>query len=204
MHTTSDHLSINHLAADPITQFDRWFTQAKQANIPQVNAMVLSTVSSDNSPSQRNVLLKKFDENGFVFFTNHSSRKARDMQENTAVSALFAWHILHRQVIIAGQVSRITDDESAAYFASRPRAAQLGAWASKQSAPLDSRTQLIDRLQRMRDKFADGEIPLPDFWGGYRIDHTRVEFWQGGDHRLHDRIVYTRSGDNWQLTRLYP
>lgn len=190
---------------NPLAQFGHWLAQAGEAGIIEPNAMVLATVSAESAPSQRSVLMKSYDENGFVFFTNHGSRKAQQMQENQAVSAVFPWYALHRQVLIEGMVYRISEDESIAYFSSRPRDARLGAWASRQSAPLASRQSLETRLADITMRFDAQEIPLPKFWGGYRIRPQRIEFWQGRPHRLHDRILYTRNNkSNWEISRLYP
>ena len=193
---------------DPLVQFRRWLDDARAAGIAEPNAMSLATVSAppDNAPSQRNVLMKGVDENGFVFFTNHGSRKAGQMRHNSTVSALFPWYALHRQVIIEGNVRRVGEDESRAYFHSRPRDAQLGAWASRQSETLASRRELEERMTQITERFGDGEVPLPEFWGGYRIVPHRIEFWQGQTHRLHDRILYTRRDPvaGWEISRLYP
>ena len=210
---------------DPLIQFGHWLEQAENAGIAEPNAMLLATVSSGISseisgapaPSQRSVLMKGFDEDGFVFFTNHGSRKARQMRENAAVSAVFPWYALHRQVIIEGRVGRVGEAQSLEYFHSRPRDAQLGAWASRQSETLASRRVLEERMARISERFRDREIPLPAFWGGYRIRPHRIEFWQGQTHRLHDRILYTRrdapadksadgSADTcpWEISRLFP
>ena len=206
---------------DPLIQFGHWLEQAENAGIAEPNAMLLATVSSGISseisgapaPSQRSVLMKGFDEDGFVFFTNHGSRKARQMQENVAVSAVFPWYALHRQVIIEGRVGRVGEAQSLEYFHSRPRDAQLGAWASRQSETLASRRVLEERMAQISERFLDREVPLPAFWGGYRIRPHRIEFWQGQTHRLHDRILYTRrdeSGDApadtcpWEISRLFP
>ena len=206
---------------DPLIQFGRWLEQAENAGIAEPNAMLLATVSSGISseisgapaPSQRSVLMKGFDEDGFVFFTNHGSRKARQMRENAAVSAVFPWYALHRQVIIEGRVGRVGEAQSLEYFHSRPRDAQLGAWASRQSETLASRRVLEERMARISERFLDREVPLPAFWGGYRIRPHRIEFWQGQTHRLHDRILYTRrdksadgSADTcpWEISRLFP
>lgn len=191
--------------SDPTAQFKIWFKQACDAKIDEPNAMMLATLSAMPAPTQRTVLMKEFDQDGFVFFTNHHSRKGRDMAKNTSVSAVFPWYALHRQVIIEGVVERISEKESLAYFHSRPRAAQLGAWASQQSKVLESREVLEERLQHVTKEFADQDVPLPDFWGGYRICPHRFEFWQGREHRLHDRIVYMRHAQaNWEITRLSP
>lgn len=202
---------------NPLVQFGRWLAQAGDAGIVEPNGMLLATVSGESSPSQRSVLLKGFDEAGFVFFTNHGSRKARQMRDNSAVSAVFPWYALHRQVIIEGAVHPIDEARSRAYFDSRSRNARLGAWASRQSEPLASRQVLEARMAEVAERFGDGEIPLPGFWGGYCISPRRMEFWQGRTHRLHDRILYTRrngsnhgsangsaNGNAWEISRLFP
>ncbi|MGI9309909.1 MAG: pyridoxamine 5'-phosphate oxidase [bacterium] len=197
-------LSRDSADADPLAQFDLWLAQAREAGVAEPNAMLLATVSSASAPSQRSVLMKTFDQRGVLFFTNHVSRKARQMRGNDAVSAVFPWYPLHRQVIVEGRVEPIGDGESRAYFQSRPRQAQLGAWASRQSEALESRRALEERLAAVAERFGDGEVPLPEFWGGYRIAPDRIEFWQGRDHRLHDRILYTRAANAWTITRLFP
>lgn len=167
--------------------------------------MLLATISGAPAPSQRSVLMKGFDEDGFVFFTNHGSRKAGQMRENDAVSAVFPWYALRRQVIIEGRVRRVGEAQSLEYFHSRPRDAQLGAWASRQSEALASRRVLEERMERISERFHDREIPLPAFWGGYRIRPHRIEFWQGRTHRLHDRILYARRDESaWEISRLFP
>lgn len=215
-------LARDEVAADPYQQFGRWLEEARAAGIWEPNAMTLATAAPAESPAEsaespaesapampslRSVLMKGFDADGFVFFTNHGSRKARQMAQNAAVAALFPWYLLQRQVLIEGIVRRIGEAESAAYFHSRPRDAQLGAWASRQSEEMASRRDLEARMQAMTARFADGEVPLPAFWGGYRICAHRIEFWQGRNHRLHDRILYTRgidSAGDWRISRLYP
>jgi pyridoxamine 5'-phosphate oxidase len=172
--------------------------------------MVLATVDGEGRPSQRIVLLKSFDARGFVFYTNYGSRKAKDIAGNAHVSLLFPWHLLERQVKICGRAEKVSLFESARYFASRPRESQLAAWASQQSAPLDSRKFLLTQLESMRHKFASGEVPLPDFWGGFRVIPSEFEFWQGGGNRLHDRFRYRRhagegaADTEWDIARLAP
>lgn len=197
---------LSTTAECPFEQFRRWFEQAMKAELPEPNAMVLSTVDENHAPSVRTVLLKLFDKNGFVFFTNYGSRKARQMAGNAHVAALFPWYVLHRQVEITGVVEKVTTTESLKYFTSRPRGSQLGAWVSQQSEVVSSRSLLEAKWEELKRKFGDGEIPLPSFWGGFRIKPTRFEFWQGGAKRLHDRIVYLPSADSseWMRSRLAP
>lgn len=197
-------LSEQDVLADPMAQFDVWLEQAIKAQINDPTAMVVATVDEDGQPSQRIVLLKGNDENGFVFFTNLGSRKAKELANNKKISLHFPWHILERQVIVYGEVEALTTKENMAYFLSRPKESQLAAWASEQSHPISSRTLLMQTFERMKDKFKHGNIPTPDFWGGYRVKPTKVEFWQGGEHRLHDRVMYTQDKDNWTIERLAP
>jgi len=213
----ADGLSRSEVARDPFAQFGRWLEEARAAGIREPNAMVLATAavaeSPAASPAQRSVLMKGFDADGFLFFTNHGSRKARHLARNAAASALFPWYQLQRQVIAEGVVQRAGADESREYFHSRPRDAQLGAWASRQSEALASRGELESRMADITARFDGVEVPLPEFWGGYVLRPHRIEFWQGRTHRLHDRILYTRAGDgvdaggesgDWQISRLYP
>ncbi len=200
-------LQRKDLSDSPFQQFEKWFKQAMQADIPDASAMTLATVSAQGKPTQRTVLLKLFDEKGFVFFTNYNSQKSRQIAENPNVSLLFPWVQLERQVEINGIAEKITTAESLKYFLSRPRGSQLGAWASAQSSPISSRQILESQLQKMKNKFTHGEIPLPDFWGGYRVIPETVEFWQGGANRLHDRFEYSKNskkGGGWVIHRLQP
>ncbi|MEE9309425.1 MAG: pyridoxamine 5'-phosphate oxidase [Cocleimonas sp.] len=192
------------LSESPFELFEKWFTQAMDANIPDASAMSLATVSAAGKPSQRTVLLKMFDEKGFVFFTNYSSLKSKQISENANVSLLFPWTELERQIEINGAATKISTAESLKYFLSRPRGSQLGAWASAQSSPVNSRQILEGQLQKMKSKFVKGEIPLPDFWGGYRVVPETIEFWQGGENRLHDRFEYTLEEGVWGNKRLQP
>ena len=202
---TKGGLDEKDLSASPFAMFEKWFSQALEADIPDASAMSLATVSANGKPSQRTVLLKMFDEQGFVFFTNYSSQKSQEIEENPNVSILFPWTELERQIEISGTASKISTAESLKYFLSRPRGSQLGAWASAQSSPISSRAILEGQLQKMKSKFSKGDIPLPDFWGGYRIVPETIEFWQGGKDRLHDRFEYQRDEkDNWVIKRLQP
>ena len=200
---TRDGLRRGELDPDPIGQFRKWFSEATAAELVEPNAMVLSTTDGKR-PSSRTVLLKAYDEQGFVFFTNYESRKAREIAMDAHVSLLFPWYPLERQVGIIGRAERISAAESLAYFASRPHGSRLGAWVSQQSTVINSRKFLEMKWDEMKRKFADGEIPLPSFWGGIRVVPTEIEFWQGRENRLHDRFRYTRSGDGWTIERLSP
>jgi len=200
---TRDGLRRGDLDPDPVGQFRKWFGEAVAAELVEPNAMVLATTDGKR-PSTRTVLLKAYDERGFVFFTNYESRKATDMAMNAHVSLLFPWYPLERQVGIIGRAERISAAESLAYFASRPHGSRLGAWVSQQSAVINSRKFLEMKWDEVKRKFADGEIPLPSFWGGFRVVPSEVEFWQGRENRLHDRFRYTRSGDSWGIERLAP
>ncbi len=190
---------------DPFKQFEKWFQQACNAELLEPNAMTLSTVNADGQPFMRTVLLKYFDEKGLVFFTNYESRKAKQIENNHKVSILFTWLPLQRQVHITGTAEKVSTAESLQYFSSRPRGSQLGAWTSQQSSIISSRQLLLMQFEQIKQKFMDGEIPLPDFWGGYRVVPTSFEFWQGCTNRLHDRFLYTLQEDqSWQIHRLAP
>jgi len=189
---------------DPIRQFERWFQQALEGGIEEPNAMSLATVSPEGQPYQRTVLLKFFDARGFVFYTNYGSRKSKQIEANPRVSLLFFWKELHRQVHITGRAEKVSRVESLRYFASRPRGSQLGAWVSAQSQIIQSRSLLMAQFEKIKEKFAQGEVPLPDFWGGYRIVPSSLEFWQGRANRLHDRLIYEANGDRWELSRMSP
>jgi pyridoxamine 5'-phosphate oxidase len=200
---TRDGLSRADLDPDPVAQFRRWFTQAVEAQIVEPNAMVLGTTDGKR-PSVRSVLLKAYDERGFVFFTNYESRKAKEIAANAHVSLLFPWYPLERQVSILGRAERISTAESLAYFVSRPHGSRLGAWVSQQSSVINSRQLLEMKLEEIKQKFADGEVPLPSFWGGFRVVPSEIEFWQGRENRLHDRFRYALSGTDWAIERLSP
>lgn len=200
-------LTEQDVTNDPMTQFDVWLKQAIDANLQDPTAMVVATVDSEGQPSQRIVLLKNSDENGFVFFTNLASRKAQELKQNNKISLHFPWHALERQVIVYGEVEPLSVKENMAYFVSRPKESQLAAWASKQSHPISSRKMLMETFERMKHKFSQGEMPTPDFWGGFRVNPSKVEFWQGGEFRLHDRIMYSRNKSDssvWDIQRLAP
>ncbi len=191
------------LAPDPIAQFAAWW-EAAEAEVPLPDAMTLATVDSDGAPDARMVLLKGFGPDGFRFFTNHESAKAEQLGAIPRAALVVYWRELDRQVRIRGAVGRLSDAESDAYFATRPRDSQLGAWASPQSRPLRDRSELDARLREVAERFGEGEVPRPPHWGGYVLDHDQVEFWQGQVGRLHDRFTYRREGDGWLIERLAP
>ena len=192
------------LAADPFTMFERWLGEALAAGVHEPNAMVLGTVGDDGRPSNRMVLLKGLDARGFVLFTNHTSRKGRDLAANPHCTLLFPWHPLERQVRVEGRAAVLERETVEAYHRSRPRAAQLGAWASRQSEQVASRAELTELYAEMAARFEGTEVPVPPHWGGYRVDPELVEFWQGRPGRLHDRLAYRRAGDGWEVVRLAP
>lgn len=195
------------LAPGWVAQFGRWFGDATAAGLLEPNAMVLATADGRGRPSARTVLLKSYDERGFVFYTNYTSRKGRDLLANPHASAVFGWLALHRQVIVTGPVQPVSREETAEYFAVRPRGAQLGAWASPQSSVLTSRKELEEAAAEVAERFAGREVPPPPHWGGFRITPQAVEFWQGRDSRLHDRIRFRHdpsAGSGWTIERLAP
>ena len=194
----STGLQSSNLNTDPIKQFESWYAETCATDIAESSAMILATVDSHGQPWQRTVLLKLFDEHGFVFFTNYSSRKAEHIEKNNKVSLLFPWHPLGRQVKVTGIAEKISTADSLKYFLSRPRGSQIGAWASHQSKVVKNRALLDAMFDEMKHKFSDGHIPLPSFWGGYRIEPKTLEFWQARDSRLHDRFIYQRDETgNW-------
>ncbi|EXJ16332.1 pyridoxamine 5'-phosphate oxidase [Imhoffiella purpurea] len=198
-------LSRSELDPNPFLQFQGWYELAIGTDLPEPNALTLCTVDASGQPSARTVLLKLYDERGFVFFTNYESRKSQEIQGNPKVAMLFPWVALARQVQISGRAERISTAESLAYFSTRARGSQIGAWSSPQSRVIGSRSLLEAKVAEMARKFAKGEIPLPDFWGGYRVVPESIEFWQGRDSRLHDRFVYRRNADGgWRIDRLAP
>jgi pyridoxamine 5'-phosphate oxidase len=201
-----DHgpLDLTDLDADPIAQLRTWLTDAEAAGVVLPNAMALATVGVGGAPSVRHVLLRHITEAGITFFTNRTSRKARELAANPRAACTLYWRELDRQVNLRGTVAELSTPGSDAYFATRPRDAQLGAWASEQSEPLDDRRTLERRVEEARERFANGEVPRPDHWGGYLLTPEEVECWQGRPYRLHDRFRYTRVDEGWGLERLYP
>ena len=199
-------IDVESTDRSPFRQFERWFKEATEAKLLEPNAMVVATVDQQGRPTQRTVLLKYFDESGFVFFTNYNSRKAIDITNNHEVALLFPWYGLQRQVEINGTASKVSAVESAKYFALRPRGTQLGAWVSMQSSVVSNRSLLQEKLNEIKQKYADGEVPMPPAWGGFRVKPLRFEFWQGGQDRLHDRIEYLpdSASNSWQRQRLAP
>lgn len=189
---------------DPVAFFGAWFEHARRAGLYLPEAMTLATASSDGAPSSRMVLLKSFDADGFVFYTNYGSRKAREADENPKGALLFHWSVLQRQVRVEGTLTRVPREESEAYFRTRARGSQIGAWASHQSDPLANREALEREVDSIRRRFEGQDVPLPEFWGGYRLIPQVIEFWQGRANRLHDRLVYTRVGNEWKVARLNP
>lgn len=202
---TTRNLEIDDLDKNPFKQFELWFNDAMNAKLIEPNAFSLCTVGKDMMPSIRTVLLKTFDEDGFVFFTNYKSTKAKQIEENPQAAALFPWLALERQVKIEGSIEKISTTKSLKYFLSRPKGSQIGAWVSHQSEVISSRSLLESKFDEMKNKFAKGEVPFPSFWGGYIIKPKKIEFWQGGDNRLHDRFLYEIQNDSsWKRKRLAP
>ncbi|MGB5297394.1 MAG: pyridoxamine 5'-phosphate oxidase [Thiogranum sp.] len=193
------------LCADPIKQFEQWYAQTVETDLAEPSAMSLATVDAQGQPWQRIVLLKLFDEKGFVFFTNYASRKAEQIAANSKVSLLFPWQAMGRQVKVTGEAEKISTAESVKYFATRPRGSQIGAWASHQSQVIKSRAILDAMFDEIKHKFMDGDVPLPSFWGGYRVTPETIEFWQARDSRLHDRFMYRQEETaRWFIERLSP
>ncbi len=201
---TQGGLSREQLAAEPMEQFEAWLQQAIDAGLPDPTAMTVATVSADGKPSQRIVLLKKVGPEGFVFYTNLQSRKAQDIRNNSAISLHFPWHALDRQVKVVGVAQPLGRTEVLKYFLSRPKDSQIAAAISEQSRTISSRQFLLQQFNAMKEKLKNKEVPLPDSWGGFRVEPEEIEFWQGGEHRLHDRFRYTLKGDQWEIDQLAP
>jgi pyridoxamine 5'-phosphate oxidase len=197
-------LDTTDMNPDPMVQFGTWFENVVDANVHEPNAMILATATREGLPSVRTVLLKGYDGRGFVFYTNYEGRKARELEANPACALLFYWGELERQVRIEGRAGRVPGEESDAYFASRPRGSRLGAWASEQSRPVAGRNVLEERARALEKEYEGREVPRPPFWGGYRVEPHAIEFWQGRENRLHDRISYRRESGGWRLERLQP
>jgi pyridoxamine 5'-phosphate oxidase len=205
MERAMTELGVETASPDPFEQFGRWFEEAKASGLREPTAMTLATASPEGAPSARMVLLKGFDERGFVFYTNHGSRKGGELLSNPRAALVFYWSPLERQVRIAGAVAPVSAEESDAYFRSRPRGSRLGAWASEQSRPLAGREELDRRVAELEREFDGREIPRPPHWGGFRVVPVEMEFWQGRADRLHDRMLYSRAPDGgWRLGRLSP
>jgi len=201
---TQGGLRRQNLTETPLPLFERWLAQACEAKLADPTAMVVATVDETGQPFQRIVLLKHYDEKGLVFYTNLGSRKAQQIEHNPRVSLHFPWHMLERQVMVQGTAERLSTFEVLKYFHSRPRDSQIGAWVSKQSSRISARGILEGKFFELKQKFQNGEVPLPSFWGGYRVSIEQMEFWQGGAHRLHDRFLYQRTLDGWNIDRLAP
>jgi pyridoxamine 5'-phosphate oxidase len=202
---TAGRLTSDVLTEHPIDLFKIWLDDAINAKLPDPNAMTVATVDASGQPSQRIVLLKDLSNEGFVFYTNLGSRKAKDLANNAKISLHFPWYFLERQVRVNGVAKALSRAEVAKYFLSRPKDSQLGAWASQQSQPISTRELLVTQFAQMKEKFANGPVPLPDFWGGFRIEPHQIEFWQGGEHRLHDRFEYNiQNNGSWKTQRLMP
>jgi len=190
--------------ATPLPLFKQWFEDANNSGILLPEAMSVSSCSNDGQPSSRMVLLKDVDEQGFVFYTNYGSRKSQELAENSKVALLFHWNVLQRQIRIEGTVEKVSAQQSADYFHSRDRGSQIGAWASKQSQQLSHEQELTERMRHYSDKYSQGEVPHPEFWGGWRVKPTYIEFWQGRASRLHDRVCFEKQADDWQNFKLHP
>ncbi|WWP00665.1 MAG: pyridoxamine 5'-phosphate oxidase [Candidatus Dasytiphilus stammeri] len=201
---TRGSLRRTNLPLDPLTLFRQWLNQACAAKLPDPTAMCLATVDDCSQPWQRMVLLKHLDEQGMIFFTNLSSRKAQHLNNHPCMSLLFHWNMLERQVMVLGRVQRLSNGETENYFHSRPRDSQIGAWVSHQSNIITTRKVLERKFLKLKQQFQHQEIPLPNFWGGFRVYINAIEFWQGGEHRLHDRFFFHREGNQWKIDRLSP
>lgn len=202
---TMDRLDLDKLNADPFIQFEGWLKDAVAAELPDPTAMCVATVDASGQPSQRLVLLKDVSSKGFVFYTNLGSRKASELEQNPKVCLHFPWHPLERQVIVYGTAERVPTSQVMSYFLSRPKESQLAAWASEQSRPVSTRQVLMQKFAEIKHKFEQGEVSVPSFWGGFLVKPHQIEFWQGGEHRLHDRFMYKLQADSsWAIERLCP
>lgn len=201
---TRGGLRRQDLPEQPLALFETWLRQACEAQLPDPTAMTVATVDEQGQPYQRIVLLKHYDDNGLVFYTNLGSRKAQQLANNPRISLHFPWHFLERQVMVLGEVEKLTPLEVLKYFHSRPRDSQIAAWVSRQSSRISARGVLEGKFLELKQKFQQGDVPLPSFWGGYRVKFHTMEFWQGGEHRLHDRFLYQRDDNGWKIDRLAP
>ena len=201
---TRGGLRRHDLPDEPLSLFDKWLKQAVEADLSDPTAMTVATVDENGQPYQRIVLLKHYDKEGFVFYTNLGSRKAMHLDHNAKISLHFPWHAIERQVHITGEAEKLSKMEVMKYFTSRPKESQIAAWASKQSSRISARQALESKFMELKQKFSNGEVPLPTFWGGYRVKISSIEFWQGGENRLHDRFLYRHEADNWEIDRLAP
>lgn len=201
---SAEPLTKDTVDSNPFKQFENWFQEALHAELLEPNAMTLATSSKEGIPSARTVLLKHFDDKGFTFFTNYGSKKSKEIDSNPFAALLFAWLPLQRQIKIQGRVEKISTADSLKYFLSRPEGSQLGAWVSEQSSVISSRSILANKLAEIKEKFQNKEVPLPSFWGGYKVIPTKIEFWQGQPSRLHDRLQYSFIDGEWKIDRLAP
>lgn len=202
---TKGELTEQSVCSDPITMFDQWFKDAQSIGTIEPNIFTLATADKDGVPNARVLLLKGYDQSGFVFFTNYNSRKSQEIGENPHVAMVFLWIQQERQVRVTGKIEKVSKDESEEYFHSRPRESQIGAWVSNQSSTIDSRDVLDEKQKQLEEIYSEGkEIPLPEHWGGFRIIPDKIEFWQGRANRLHDRILYAKIGAEWNISRLAP
>jgi pyridoxamine 5'-phosphate oxidase len=197
-------LDERDVLSHPVEQFKLWLQQAVDAEMLEPTAMTLATADKAGRPSARTVLLKNVDEQGFVFYTNYESRKANDMAANPQAALLFFWDKLERQVRVEGTITKVSTQQSEAYFKSRPHGSQLGAWVSQQSSVIESREVLEEKMRELENKFSEGNVPLPEFWGGYVLQPESIEFWQGRPSRLHDRLKYSKISNGWKIERLSP
>ncbi|HVO75161.1 MAG TPA: pyridoxamine 5'-phosphate oxidase, partial [Ignavibacteriaceae bacterium] len=201
---SDEELRKSKADSDPFKQFSKWFDQAAEAEIPEPTAMILSTASRKGIPSVRTVLLKGFDKEGFIFFTNYNSAKGKNLSENPFAEALFLWKEIERQVRISGRAEKISREQSESYFKTRAYESKIGAWASEQGRLISSREFLEQRYKEYLKKYPNGDVPMPDYWGGYKLFPEKFEFWQGREHRLHDRIIYLKKENKWEKIRLSP